>query len=115
MVKEYIPKQGDIIFTNFDPQIGKEQAGARPALVISISTYNQKAKLLVCCPITSQIKNYPFEVVLSKQQKTQGAILSDQIKNIDWIARPFYFIEKINPQSFQEVLAKIAVLLSLPE
>lgn len=82
---DYIPEAGDIVWLEFDPQSGHEQAGHRPALVISPATYNGRTGLMLCCPLTSQIKNYPFEVVISGSGR--NVALADQIKNLDWRAR----------------------------
>lgn len=81
---DYIPEAGDIVWLDFDPQSGHEQAGHRPALVISPATYNGRTGLMLCCPLTSQIKNYPFEVVISGSRR--NVALADQIKNLDWRA-----------------------------
>lgn len=82
---DYIPEAGDIVWLDFDPQSGHEQAGHRPALVISPATYNGRTGLMLCCPLTSQIKNYPFEVVISGSRR--NVALADQIKNLDWRSR----------------------------
>jgi len=82
---DYIPEAGDIVWLDFDPQSGHEQAGHRPALVISPATYNGRTGLMLCCPLTSQIKNYPFEVVISGTRR--NVALADQIKSLDWRAR----------------------------
>jgi mRNA interferase MazF len=82
---DYIPEAGDIVWLDFDQQSGHEQAGHRPALVISPATYNGRTGLMLCCPLTSQIKNYPFEVVISGSRR--NVALADQIKNLDWRAR----------------------------
>lgn len=82
---DYIPEAGDIVWLDFDPQSGHEQAGHRPALVISPATYNGRTGLMLCCPLTSQIKNYPFEVVISGSRR--NVALADRIKNLDWRAR----------------------------
>jgi len=82
---DYIPEAGDIVWLDFDPQSGHEQAGHRPALVISPATYNGRTGLMLCCPVTSQIKNYPFEVVISGARR--NVALADQIKSLDWRAR----------------------------
>lgn len=82
---DYIPEAGDIVWLDFDPQSGHEQAGHRPALVISPATYNGRTGLMLCCPLTSQIKNYPFEVDISGSRR--NVALADQIKNLDWRAR----------------------------
>jgi len=82
---DYIPEAGDIVWLDFDPQSGHEQAGHRPALVISPATYNGRTGLMLCCPVTSQVKNYPFEVVISGARR--NVALADQIKSLDWRAR----------------------------
>jgi len=82
---DYIPEAGDIVWLDFDPQSGHEQAGHRPALVVSPATYNGRTGLMLCCPVTSQIKNYPFEVVISGARR--NVALADQIKSLDWRAR----------------------------
>ena len=87
MAKEYIPDRGDIVWLHFDPQSGPEQAGRRPAFVVSPRAYNRKVGLALFCPITSRVKGYPFEVPLSDEGKTRGAVLSDQLKSLDWRAR----------------------------
>ena len=107
----YCPQKGDIVFLNFDPQSGREQAGKRPALVISNAAYNQKVGLAIFCPITSNIKNYPFEVLLPSSLKTSGVILADHIKNLDWQARKATFVEKVSADVMTEVFDKIIVLI----
>ncbi len=87
MVKRYVPSRGDLVWLNFTPQAGHEQAGHRPALVLSPAPYNDKAGLMLCCPITSQAKGYPFEVLLSPDAPVRGAVLSDQLRSVDWRAR----------------------------
>ncbi|HQZ99256.1 MAG TPA: endoribonuclease MazF [Thermoflexales bacterium] len=107
----YIPNRGDIVWLNFDPQAGHEQAGRRPALVISPATYNSKAGLAICCPITSQIKGYPFEVVLPSCLKIAGAVLADQVKSLDWRVRQASFVCKLPDSALDEVLQKLAAIL----
>jgi len=85
--KGYIPEQGDIVWLSFNPQAGHEQMGRRPALVLSPAAYNKKVGLAIFCPITSQVKGYPFEVLIPKGVKASGAILSDQVKSLDWKIR----------------------------
>ena len=106
----YIPNRGDIVWLNFTPQAGHEQRGKRPALVISPVEYNKKTGLALCCPITSNVKGYPFEVVI-EGKKINGAILSDHIKNLDWKAREIKFIEKAKSSIVSEVIDKISVLI----
>jgi len=82
MVRSYVPDAGDIVWIRFSPQAGHEQAGHRPAVVLSPATYNAKTSLMVCCPMTAQIKNYPFEVVVADE--SPSAVLADQVKSLDW-------------------------------
>lgn len=93
MVAGYVPDRGDIVWLNFSPQRGHEQAGKRPALVLSPKGYNKRAGLMLACPITSRIKHYPFEVRL-QTAKIDGAVLADQVKNLDWTVRGISFAEK---------------------
>lgn len=84
MPRTHVPNRGDVVWIDFSPQAGHEQAGRRPALVISPAAYNLKVGFLVLCPVTSQIKGYPFEAVIPHGLKVSGAILSDHVKNLDW-------------------------------
>jgi mRNA interferase MazF len=108
--KEYCPERGDIVWLNFNPQSGHEQKGKRPAVVISPKEYNEKVGLGLFCPITSKIKNYPFEVRIANK-KIDGVILSDQIKSLDWKTRDIEFITKITSEQIDEIINKISVLL----
>ena len=92
MVKPQAPERGDIVWLSFSPQLGHEQAGRRPSLVLSPRYYNQPARLCLCCPISSKIKGYPFEVVLPDGLAVSGAIAADQVKSYDWEARQAEFI-----------------------
>lgn len=107
----YIPKRGDLVWLNFNPQAGHEQKGLRPALIISPEKYNKKTGLALCCPVTSNIKNYPFEVTI-KSRKIAGVVLADHIKNLDWKARKAKFIEKAESSAVNECLAKLLTLIS---
>ncbi len=109
MVKLYIPERADIVWLDFSPQAGQEQAGRRPALVLSPSSYNKNGMALVC-PITSKVKGYPFEVTI-KTDKINGVVLSDHIKNHDWRARKLHFISKANFDVLQAVSKNIFALL----
>ena len=113
MVRRYIPERGDIVWLEFNPQAGYEQAGHRPALVVSPKVYHEKVGLALFCPITSNVKGYPFEVVLPEKHKVSGAILSDQIKSLDWQARKAKWITSAPKDVLEEVLAKIHTLLGL--
>ncbi len=112
MPAPYIPEMGDIVWLNFTPQIGHEQAGRRPAVVLSPQAYNSKTGLLVCVPITGQIKGYPFEVLLSCDE-VSGAALADQVKSLDWRSRQAQYKGKISTVEMQQIKAKIAALLKL--
>lgn len=111
--KQYIPDCGDIVWLTFNPQSGREQSGRRPALVISQLVYNNKTDLAIFCPITSQVKGYPFEVKLPDNLEIAGVILSDQIKNLDWKVREAEYICKLPKSLLRETLNKINALLSL--
>ena len=111
MVNKYCPSRGDIVYINFNPQSGKEQAGKRPALVISHQDYNNIVGLAILCPITSSVKGYPFEVKIPSSCKTKGVILSDHVKNLDYTARKIKFIEKLPKSSLEAVLEKLSLLI----
>lgn len=106
------PERGDIIRLQLDPRTGSEQAGYRPAIVISPAAYNQISKLILVCPITSRQKGWPFEVELPEQLQTFGVILSDQLRTVDCSAREARFVEKSSLELIDEVLAKVDSLVS---
>jgi mRNA interferase MazF len=109
----YIPERGDLVWINFNPQAGHEQAGRRPAMVLSPKPYNQKVGLAIFCPITSQIKGYPFEVSIpSEVGVVTGVILADQVKNLDWQVRQTEFIATLPQTVISEVLKKLGTLLT---
>lgn len=110
MVASYIPDRGDIVWVDFEPHLGREQAGHRPAMVLTPKSYNQKAELMLVCPITSKIKNYPF-VVRIKTEKTDGVIIADQIKSLSWRARKVSFFEKAPSAVVSETQSIIELLL----
>ncbi|MBI5155931.1 endoribonuclease MazF [Candidatus Peregrinibacteria bacterium] len=112
MVKDSTPDRGDIISLEFHPQRGREQAGRRPALVLSPRAYNGKVGLAIVCPITHQTKGYPFEVALPRNLKTKGVILSDHVKSLDWRARGSRIIEKVPTTVLTEVLGKLELLFA---
>ncbi len=107
----YIPERGDAVWINFNPQSGHEQAGRRPAIVVSPSSYNRKVGLALFCPITNQVKGYPFEVAIPKNAKVSGVVLSDQLKSLDWQARNVEFITKLPALVIEEVLKKVKTLV----
>ena len=109
MVK-FAPKEGDIVWLEFDPQKGKEIQKTRPALTISPHAYNLKTGLGLFMPITSQIKGYPFEVIINKGE-IQGVILCDQIRSLDWKARKAKFAMHVPLSILEDVMAKFSVLL----
>lgn len=106
----YIPNRGDVVWLNFKPQAGYEQMGTRPALVLSPEKYNKKTGLAVCCPITSNVKGYPFEVSISGK-KISGVVLSDHLKNLDWKVRKAKFIEKASKEVVEQSSMKISALI----
>jgi mRNA interferase MazF len=110
-VAAYVPSRGDLIWLQFNPQAGHEQAGHRPALVISPSSYNRRVGLAVCCPVTSRVKGYPFEVLLPEGLGVEGAILSDQIKSLDWRVRKASRIGSVPDDVLQETVGKLLALV----
>ncbi|MCF8360666.1 MAG: endoribonuclease MazF [Prolixibacteraceae bacterium] len=102
--KHYIPRRGDLIWLNFELQTGKEQKGRRPAVVLSNSSYNQIVGLVICCPVTSKIKGYPFEVLLPSNLPISGVVLADQIKSLDWKKREAQFIGELNDSLLEKIL-----------
>ncbi len=109
--RKYVPDRGDIVWLEFNPQAGHEQAGHRPALVLSPATYNRRTGLMLCCPITTRIKGYPFEVAINRQSDTAGIILADQVKSLDWKARCAKKKGKAPTEVVTEALAKLHALL----
>ena len=109
MVRRYVPEAGDIVWLRFDPQAGREHAGHRPALVLSPSAYNRKTNLMLCCPMTTQIKGYPFEVQISGPRR--GVVLADQVKSLDWVVRRARHKGKATPAELAEIRAKISALI----
>ena len=112
MPPPYCPKRGDVVWLSFSPQAGHEQAGQRPALTLSPEAYNRKVGLAIFCPITTQVKGYPFEVSIPDGVKAEGVVLSDQVKSFDWRSRGSRFFCKLPDSVISEVLGKLEVLLS---
>ena len=112
MVKAYIPVRGDVVWINLNPQTGHEQKGRRPALVLSPEEYNKKVGLAIFCPITNQVKGYPFEVLIPEGLKTSGVILADQVKSLDWKTRNAELICRIPEEVTKIVLERIYTLLT---
>ena len=101
-----VPEAGDIVWLSFNPRAGREQAGHRPAVVLSPAVYNAKTSLMVCCPMTTQIKNYPFEVVISAANPS--AVLADQVKSLDWRRRRAKRKGAISADEWQKCVRKFA-------
>ncbi len=108
-MRRYVPEAGDIVWLNFTPQAGHEQAGHRPALVLSPAAYNEKAGLMVCCPLTTQIKDYPFEVRIVGTPP--AVVLADQVKSLDWRVRKATRKGAVSADELAEVRAKILALI----
>lgn len=111
--QSYIPQSGDVVRITLNPQAGHEQAGRRPALVLSPRSYNSKTGLAILCPITSHIKGYPFEVILPDGLPITGTILSDQVKSLDWRTRNAELICTLPGEIISETVQKLSTLLSL--
>ena len=107
----YVPERGDAVWITLNPWVGHEQAGRRPAVVLSPATYNGKVGLAILCPITNQIKGYPFEVLIPAGLAVSGAILADQVKSLDWQARRADLICTLPAVTVAEVLRKLGTLL----
>lgn len=106
-----VPDRGDIFWIDFNPQAGREQAGRRPALILSPKAYNARAGLALACPITSQAKGYPFEVPLGESGKIRGVVLADHLKSLDWRSRKPLFAERAADDAVVHTLAKLKTLL----
>ena len=111
VTRNYVPDAGDIVWLHFDPQAGHEQAGRRPALVLTPARYNGTRGMALCCPMTTKIKGYVFEVVIS--QRPPSAVLADQVRSLDWRARQAVRKGAAEPRVLAEVRAKIKALLML--
>jgi mRNA interferase MazF len=108
----YVPARGDLVWLEFDPQSGHEQAGSRPAIVVSHIEYNRKVGLALLCPITSRAKGYPFEVALPAGLALRGVVLSDQVKSLDWRARRAALIAQAPATVLEQVVARISALIA---
>ena len=111
MVTRYVPDRGDLIWLDFDPQSGHEQAKTRPALVLSPRRYNQLSRLALVCPVTSHPKGYPFEVLLPDTLTVRGVVLCDQVRSLDWQARRSRRIESAPPEVVQAAIERVLALL----
>ena len=112
MTQQYVPRRGDAVWISLNPQADHEQAGRRPAIVLSPESYNGRVGLAILCPVTSQIKGYPFEVAIPPGLDITGVILSDQVKSLDWRARRAEFIATLPNDTITEALQKIGALLT---
>lgn len=111
----YAPRRGDVVWLEFDPQAGHEQAGRSPAFVVSPEAYNRKTGLFIACPVTSRVKGYPFEVPLPPGSAVAGVILSDRIKSLDWKARRAEFAAATDESTIDEVVARLLPLIGVEE
>ena len=109
----YVPDAGDIVWLHFDPQAGHEQAGRRPALVLSPASYNSATGLMVCCPLTTQIKGYPFEVALADARGS--VVLADQVKSLDWVARKAQRKGRASAAELADVRRRAIALIGQPD
>jgi mRNA interferase MazF len=111
--KTYVPQRGDVVWINLDPQAGHEQLGRRPTVVLSPEAYNRKVGLAIFCPVTNQIKGYPFEVLIPTGLPVTGAVLADQVKSLDWRARNVERICAVPDRTLMEVFEKLGTLLMI--
>lgn len=108
----YVPERGDLVWLSFDPQAGHEQAGRRPALVLTRSSYNRRAGMAVVCPITQSAKGYPFEVALPEGRSVSGVVLADHVRSVDWQARRAELAGQATPEAIAQVHATVIALTS---
>ena len=108
---DYVPERGDVVWLNFNPQSSHEQAGRRPAVVLSLRAYNQKVGLAIFCPVTNQQKGYPFEVAIPAGLEATGVILSDQIKSFDWRVRQAEYLATLPGPVLEEIMQKLKTLI----
>jgi len=111
VTREYVPERGDTVWITLSPQTGHEQAGRRPAVILSPRSYNEKVGLAILCPITNQVKGYPFEVLIPAGLGVSGAVLSDQVKSLDWRVRNAEFICALPSKTMSQILEKLNTLL----
>jgi mRNA interferase MazF len=108
----YCPARGDIVWIDFAPKAGHEQSGARPGIVLSPLAYNKAVGLMLCCPITSKVKGYPFEVRVPEGHQVSGVVLADHVRSLDWKARNATLISRASREMTEDVLAKLQTLLA---
>ena len=111
MFSRFVPDRGDVVWLNFHPSHGHEQAGRRPAIVLSPADYNARAGLAIVCPVTGRVKHYPFEVAIPEGEGIRGAVLSDQIRSVDWKVRKAKLICRLSMPVTWQVLNKLNTLL----
>ncbi len=111
-MRRYVPERGDVVWLDFSPTAGHEQSGHRPALVLSPASYNARSGLMLCCPITSKVKPYPFVVPILGDSDVAGAALADQVRSMDWRARGATKKGRIAERTLREVLGKATALLT---
>lgn len=109
MPRNYVPDAGDLIWLDFSPHAGHEQDGRRPALVLSPAAYNGRTGLMLCCPLTTHVKGYPFEVIIPGEPTS--VVLADQIRNLDWHTRHARRIRTVAPGALEDVRAKVRALV----
>lgn len=107
----YVPERGDAVWITLDPQAGHEQAGRRPALILSPSAYNGRVGLALLCPITTRVKGYPFEVSLPAGLPVTGVVGADQVKSLDWLARKATRIGAVPKEIVTQVVSRLQILL----
>ena len=112
MPNSYVPDAGEIVWLEFSPQVGREQMGHRPALVLSPASYNSKTNLMLCCPLSTKIKGYPFEVLIGEDQSSVA--LADQIKSLDWKVRNAKLKSKATEMELSAVRLKAIILIGKP-
>ena len=108
----YVPDRGDLVWIDFDPQVGREQRGRRPAVVLSPRRYNEKSSLALTCPVTSKPKGYPFEVPLPDGLEIEGVVLADQLRSLDYRGRRASFVASLPRQTCNEILGRAKALLA---
>ena len=108
----YVPQRGDIVWITLNPQAGHEQAGRRPAIVLSLEAYNAKVGLALFCPVTGQVKGYPWEVRIPDGLEVSGVVLADRVKSLDWRSRRVEFLDALPGRVMDEILEKLSVLLT---
>jgi len=109
--KSYVPERGDVVWLDFDPQTGHEQAGRRPALILSPRIYNRPSGLALLCPITSRSKGYPYEVAIPSGLAVKGVVLADQVKNLDWRQRKAAYLGQMPAAVLEEIVDKLLTLI----